>query len=126
MFGNVIECGRLFGDQYLYVVADIASLRKPVIDRNDRVAFPADLTAPFQNRPEHNIAAIWGGASKGVIFSLMMKNRMGHPVTTVIDINPAKQGRYLPVTGLRVQPPQSPGKAAKRFNDLRHEFELPE
>ena len=29
MFGNVIESGRLFGGQYLYVLADLATLRDP-------------------------------------------------------------------------------------------------
>ena len=47
---------------------------------------------------------IWGGASKGVIFSLL-KARVNQPVSTVIDINPAKQGKYLPATGLLVQSP---------------------
>ncbi len=28
-------------------------------------------------------------------------------IDMVIDINPAKQGRFLPVTGLQVQPPQA-------------------
>jgi len=50
-------------------------------------------------------SAIWGGASKGVIFALL-KARMGAPVTCIIDINPAKQGKYLPMTGLRVQSPE--------------------
>ena len=105
MFGDVIECGHLFGDQYLYVVADIATLRKPEIDQYDRVTFPPDLIPNRQNKTKQNRTAIWGGASKGVIFSLLMQ-RMGYTVTMVIDINPAKQGRYLPVTGLRVQSPQ--------------------
>ena len=48
--------------------------------------------------------AVWGGASKGVIFSIYMQ-RAGVPIAEVIDINPAKQGRYLPVTGLRVSSP---------------------
>ena len=48
--------------------------------------------------------AIWGGASKGVIFALLME-RAGVRIDTVIDINPAKQGRYLAATGLRVQSP---------------------
>lgn len=41
----------------------------------------------------------------------VFQNRMydshaaGHPVDRVIDINPAKQGRYLAATGLRVMSP---------------------
>ncbi len=107
MFGTVIESGRLFGDQYLYVVADLATIRKPEMNLNDRVVFPENFTGNlFQQGPaEPNPAAIWGGASKGVIFSLL-KARSGHPVSTVIDINPAKQGKYLPAVGLLVKLPQ--------------------
>jgi hypothetical protein len=47
---------------------------------------------------------VWGGASKGVIFSLL-RQRAGYAVDVVIDVNPAKQGRYLPGTGLLVHSP---------------------
>ena len=36
-----------------------------------------------------------------------MKERIGQPVKTVIDINPGKQGKHLPLTGLLVQSPES-------------------
>ena len=106
MFGTVVESGRLFGNQYLYVVAELASLREPKMDPNDGVIFPDDFTHNI-NRPgkaEKTQSIIWGGASKGVIFALL-KARAGQPVSTVIDINPAKQGKYLPGTGLLVQSP---------------------
>jgi len=35
----------------------------------------------------------------------LLKERAGTPVTVVIDINPAKQGKFLPATGLKVQSP---------------------
>lgn len=106
MFGTVIESGRLFGNQYLYVVAELDSLRKPEMDSNDRVAFPEDFMRGINlpGQESRGQAAIWGGASKGVIFALL-KSRAGQPVSTVIDINPAKQGKFLPSTGLRVQSP---------------------
>lgn len=101
MFGKVIESGRLFGEQYLYVVADLETIRKPKLDVKNNVNFPKNFAdnvcTPIQS-------AIWGGASKGVIFALL-KERAGHPIATVIDINPAKQGKYLPATGLLVQSP---------------------
>lgn len=105
MFGTVLESGTLFGGQYLYVVADLASLRPPRIDPADRVRFPPDFT---HSLCAHSVAsgpsAIWGGASKGVIFALL-KGRHGQPVRSVVDINPAKQGKYLPATGLLVEAP---------------------
>lgn len=107
IFGHVIESGRLFGGQYLYVVAELDSLRIPVIDMNDRVNFPADFAGNIteQNMTEHDRTTIWGGASKGVIFALL-RERAGFPVEQVIDINPAKQGKFLPGTGLQVRSPQ--------------------
>jgi hypothetical protein len=107
IFGNVIRSGRAFGDQYLYIVADLASLRPPAIDNSGRIAFPSDFLARLEDTKvsEHEGVAIWGGSSKGVIFSLL-KSRVGQPVEIVIDINPAKQGKYLAATGLRVCSPE--------------------
>ena len=48
---------------------------------------------------------IWGGGSKGVIFSILME-RAGHPVSAAIDINPLKQGRFLPVSAAPVVAPE--------------------
>lgn len=108
MFDVVYESGRLFGDQYLYVVADLSSLKNPMIDEKKRVKFPNDF---MNNLMENNIAEqnreiiVWGGASKGVIFTLL-KQRAGQTITAVIDINPAKQGKYLPASGLQVKAPE--------------------
>jgi len=106
-FGEVIESGHLFGGQYIYVVAELASLRIPKRDSNDPVFFPEDFNSnlPRSSAGHPNSIAIWGGASKGVIFSLLME-RVGVEVCTVIDINPAKQGRFLPATGFLVNSPE--------------------
>ena len=45
MFGHVVDGGHLFGGQYLYVVADLATLRPPVSSLADRVDFPEDFLA---------------------------------------------------------------------------------
>ena len=107
IFGEVIESGKLFGGQYLYVIVDLSSLRMPVIDLNDRINFPADWSSRLMEhgKSESTRAVIWGGASKGVIFSLLMA-RAGNPVSIIIDINPAKQWKYLPGTGLQVKSPE--------------------
>lgn len=57
--------------------------------------------------------AVWGVGSKGVIFSLL-RERIGTPINIVIDINPSKQGKFLPVTGLKVY---SPSQAMKILKD---------
>jgi len=113
MFNRLLKRGRLFGDQYLYVVADLAALQAPVFDLSNPVDFPSNflhkLSSDYQKRTDQNKRPIcvWGAASKSVIFSIL-RERAGLPVDCVIDINPAKQGRFLPVTGLQVL---SPNKA---------------
>ena len=106
MFGNVVEAGHCFGGQYIYVVGDLSSLRSPVFRLCDEVRFPPDfagtvLSCEDDMSPRN---AVWGGASKGVIFSLI-RQRAGRPVEMVIDINPSKQGKYLAATGIRVSSP---------------------
>jgi Methyltransferase domain len=106
IFGTVIESGRIFGGQYIYVVAELNSLHPPVREKTDLINFPSDFTRTLGNKIDlGGRSAIWGGASKGVTFSLL-KSRQGQPVDVVIDINPAKQGKYLPASGLLVQSPE--------------------
>ena len=72
---------------------------------DDRVHFPENFTETLCKNPSASTSsAIWGGASKGVIFALL-KGRNGQPVDIVIDINPAKQGKFLAATGLQVLSP---------------------
>lgn len=105
LFGTVYESGHLFGGQYLFVVADLAALKRPKRDPDDGVSFPENFTRSIaQSGRTRSHVAIWGGASKGVIFALL-RSRGGQTINTVIDINPAKQGKYLPATGLLVQSP---------------------
>ena len=115
MFGNIIESGHTFGGQYLYVIADLASLREPIADPAVNIEFPDDflrtvnryaaiLQGNLSKKNHASRSVIWGGASKGVIFALIMQ-RAGASIDHVIDINPAKQGKYLAATGLRVSAP---------------------
>lgn len=108
MFGRVIESGHLFGGQYLYVVADLATLRPPVSSAADRVQFPEDFLATISGAPSERAggsAVVWGASSKGVIYSLL-RERYGDPVDLLIDINPAKWGKFVPATGLPVVSPE--------------------
>ena len=107
MFGKVHESGHIFGGQYLYVVADLATLHKPVLDAQDVCSFPEDFLVDIDRvaaitQGKRN--AIWGGASKGVIFALYMQ-RVGVIIDLVIDINPAKQNKYMAGSGLRISSP---------------------
>ncbi|MCV6965305.1 methyltransferase domain-containing protein [Mycobacterium intermedium] len=108
MFGHVVDSGYLFGGQYLYVVADLDTLRPPVFSHADCIDFPKDFLARVSDISSDRAgatSAVWGAASKGVIYSLL-RERCGKPVDVLIDINPAKCGKYVPATGLRVMSPE--------------------
>jgi SAM-dependent methyltransferase len=111
MFDVVHESGRTFSGQYLYVVADLATIRKPSYKDAGEFSFPKNFLGTVDQHVRRLEAAtkkgsaVWGGASKGVIFSLLMQ-RAGVKVDVVIDINPAKQGKYLAGTGLKVSSPE--------------------
>ena len=116
IFSKIYEAGHIFGGQYLYVIADLASLDRPHLSETDGFCFSADfldtvvfyaemIKAQSMESMHRRHSIIWGGASKGVIFALFMQ-RAGACVDFVIDINPAKQGRYLAATGLRVSSPE--------------------
>jgi hypothetical protein len=113
-FAHVHEAGHTFGGQYLAVVAELASLRTPSSQPAERFDLPADFMSSVTRsagqlhelrREGQRRAAVWGGASKGVIFALFME-RADAAVDFVIDMNPAKQGRYIAATGLRVHAPE--------------------
>ena len=106
MFGTIIESGSLFGDQYLFIVADLATLREPKRDVKDRVIFPQNFTEKIaergrvesRDRPRFGVSRVQRG-------HLRAAQRTGWAAyRTVIDINPAKQGKYLPATGCWFDP----------------------
>lgn len=108
-FSSVMESGYMFGGQYMYVVADLSTLKEPSHFVSGAVTFPTDflsevsvLTSTRTKGPR----AVWGAGSRGVIYALL-RERQGDPVTVLIDINPAKWGRYIPASGLRVCSPEA-------------------
>ena len=112
IFDGLIESGHFFGGQYIYILADLKNLRNPVLDKDDKVEFPKNFDRSGIDLADSHDSVIWGGASKGVIFSLL-KMRQGKTFRFAIDINPAKQEKYLPGSGLKVCSPQ---EAMKKIN----------
>ncbi len=55
-------------------------------------------------------AAVWGGGSKGVTFLNLLQAR--DEVACVVDINPHKQGKFIPGTGQQVVAPRQLVEAA--------------
>ncbi len=109
VFGKVYDSGHLFAGQYLYVVADLATLREPGSGASDGFRFPPDFlhtvsrcASRVRTQPR---CIVWGAASKGVIFTLFLR-RADARVSLLVDINPAKQGKHVAATGMRVSSPQ--------------------
>lgn len=106
IFGRVVHADYSFGGQYLRIIGDLATIRRPEYDPADSVNFPSDFLMGIQDAlSSPGPVIVWGGASKGVIFSLYLE-RYGRKVDRVIDINRAKQGKFLPGTGLSVSSPE--------------------
>lgn len=110
IFGVVYEARHTFNGQYLSVVADLATIRVPEGKEADRINFPEaflDTVSAYAAKlgTGQKQSAIWGGASKGVLFTLYMQ-RARAKINMVIDINPAKQGKFLASTGLQVWSPE--------------------
>lgn len=103
MFGRIDEMGHVFGGQYLYVVADLATLRQPAGGPDAEFDLPADFMAGIWRcrdiaRAFKGNKAIWGASSKGVIFMHHMA-LAGVEIDLGIDINPVKQGKFMAGTG---------------------------
>lgn len=105
MFDQIIDSGRVFGGQYIYIVAELNSLRKPVYIPSCDVNLPVDFGLKINSKIDIDArSAVWGAASKGVIYTLLQARR-GVEIDLVIDINPAKQGKFMAGTGIQVQSP---------------------
>ena len=110
IFGRVVAARHSFGGQYISVLADLSSLREPRL-AGSPIAFPENFTAGSRlhadrlKKSSASPSVIWGGASKGVVFAIHMR-RHGAPVEGMVDINPAKQGKFVAVTGMRVESPE--------------------
>jgi hypothetical protein len=123
IFGAIHESGHVFAGQYLYIVADLASVQEPVAAEADGFEFPRDFLATVEQNVRHFKSgnsvgsAIWGGASKGVVFALFME-RAGAKIEVVVDVNPAKHGKYLPGTGLQVCSPRHAMEILPRGADI--------
>jgi len=119
---DIVSLERAFDDQYALIVArpsqHATSSNLPEEDDlgevSERVSkFAASSTTAIthwrsllkQFHQRGKRVAVWGAGSKCVAF--LTTTGIGPEVTSVIDINPYKQGRFLPGTGHRVSSPEA-------------------
>jgi SAM-dependent methyltransferase len=108
-----------YDDQYIVQYAEPGTGGRPLPQEDDLAAlrvlaagFPAKVaeirahwTDFLRNRSSAGRrVAIWGGGSKGVSF--LTTNGFGDEVAQVVDVNPYKQGKFLPGTGHQVIGPE--------------------
>lgn len=119
---ELLELKRDFDNQYLLLVARPGQKpSSPQFELEDDLAETAADVAQFQNRHAELIeqwrrrigqfassgqrTVIWGGGSKGVAFLTTLGVRS--EIDCVVDINPQKQGKFMPGTGHRVVGPDA-------------------
>lgn len=136
---NVSRLYLAYDDQYIIQYAEPGAGKAPLPQEDDldalrmlATAFPEKVEAIRRHWTDFvrsrlrdgKRVAIWGGGSKGVSF--LTTNGLGEEVAQVIDINPFKQGRYLPGTGHLVSAPESLAEAPPDTVIVMNPIYLPE
>jgi hypothetical protein len=99
------------------VFGESESLRKPVTDNVTKSSLLEVLftnaisTSLFQYLSENQSARfwLWGGATKGVLFSYYLLNTNGgrkFSLQGIIDINPSKQNKFVSGSGIEIISPR--------------------
>lgn len=106
---NVESVRHVFGGQYLWLEAiraeDISVMRNPGMIPHLARQFAMEesaLRSAWQSKVLELAArekiAIWGAGAKGTTFANLVDPKL-KLITCVVDLNPQKQGNYLPGTG---------------------------
>ena len=116
----VTRLGTSFGGQYLAVEASTDATPSTAVDVSPDPAALEGLAAAFRDRASRLRAgwagrlaelatrgpvALWGAGSKGVSFLATVEG--AGDVAAVVDVNPRKHGRHVPVTGHEVVGPET-------------------
>lgn len=104
------ETEKLFSGQYMSIVANLSDLRiKPLNTSKDNF----DIINPFNQAIDHwsnflkshKGSVIWGAGAKGSTF-LNILDRNQEYIAYVVDMNPAKQGKFIASTAHRIVAPE--------------------
>ena len=115
---SLIHHTTTFGGQYLSLVLDLESARKADAELSNMNKHRKDLRQGFAKLNQHEHSqyaslgeyakiAIWGAAAKGVMFACKAPSTIRKNIAYAIDINPRKQGYFMPITGIKVIDPSS-------------------
>jgi SAM-dependent methyltransferase len=114
---EVLDYGTSFGGQYIYVEAaprqggslshdsEVRALELLVRDFAGAYADKLEHWRDYLDAGEPGDTVVWGAGSKGVTFVNAVARR--GEVRALVDANPHKHGRYVPVVGAPVVAPSS-------------------
>lgn len=104
---------RVFGQQYLFALGTSSQSGKEQTPEPRKIKEHNNLDLnKFVDhwksviRSAKQPAALWGAGAKGVTFAMLMDPEAEF-IKAVVDINPEKQGHYLPKTGLPIISPKT-------------------
>jgi SAM-dependent methyltransferase len=117
---DLLELGRDYGDQYLLLAgkpADRPTARQLPLEndlqemRSLVSAFKRDVKASIDGwrrmitdaHARGKKVVLWSALSKAVSF--LTTTKVGNAIEYAVDINPQRQGRFLPVTGQQIMAP---------------------
>jgi hypothetical protein len=109
-FSSPIEPGRFFGGQYLFVVADLSSYRRPMhyagrlYEEIDMDGYVKSLMNKRSGGTKKTY--LWGAGAKGVTLANIF-SRKAVSIEALIDINPAKQDKFSAGAGLPIVDPHT-------------------
>lgn len=107
-----------FDDQYLWLEARVDGQASPTgLPKPPPDLLYSSFSARFANtvdewrrrirelRSDRRRVVIWGAGAKGVMFLNLLQVSAGTGVDWVVDINPRKQGHFVPLMGQRIVGP---------------------
>ena len=111
-FGDaVIFQAKSFGGQYLSVVINLESVRecRSSLARESHSGLQAAFdqlseyeAMTYATLAESHEIVLWGAAAKGVVFAAKSPAAIKRKMLYAIDINPRKQGHFMPLSGVEV------------------------
>jgi hypothetical protein len=117
-YGMQGQVSAVYGEQYLWAqmrkgnmaagdptdVKRAIALRSRYVDKAQHLVDTWDKK--LRERTTKGRIGIWGAASKGVTFALIMQ-QAGQEIGFAIDLNRQKQGCFTPLTGIEIQAPDA-------------------
>jgi 2-polyprenyl-3-methyl-5-hydroxy-6-metoxy-1,4-benzoquinol methylase len=114
---SVCSAESAFDDQYLWVEACVDGQALSTLPKRPADALYSSFCGRFTERIElwrqridqlrsgGRHVVIWGGGAKGVMFLNLLRVPAGAGIDWVVDINPRKQGHFVPLMGQRIVGP---------------------